>query len=390
MNQKKRCLLRILLILGGIVLLLFFGSFFIKEDGVKINKTNFPEELVRKVAIKADVNKNGILSKKEAGKVKTLYFKKLKSSDLADVLESSHLPVYTNDDFSFNFEGIPYFYNTENLTIDLADGEFFNKESEEKQQFVKTSNLDKIYQLKNLKKMNLHEVGLEKINIQKFPKLKRLNLHSMYQMKKLILPEHPNLNYIWISNNDLLEEIDLTNVSHLEQVHIRDNQNLQSLKMENNPNIQEINMMYLPKLQNINLSSCLDLKTLYIRKVPLIHLDVSKNIKLDRVGFFNLSMQTLDLTHNKKLTYLINDHDSFKEIILSDDNILAWLRWINSNTDQFPIPNLNLNTLIGLDIQGTKIKEIDISPYSNLETLYYDEELTTIIGDTTRVKSLVK
>lgn len=52
------------------------------------------------------------------------------------------------NDFSFDFEGIQHFYNTTKLTINLVDGEFFNKESEEKQIFIKTSHLDKIYELK--------------------------------------------------------------------------------------------------------------------------------------------------------------------------------------------------------------------------------------------------
>lgn len=390
MNKKKVIIfIGIILIIIVIVMIKYFVL--IKEKEIKINKKNFPEELVRKVAIKADKNNNGILSKKEAGKVKELYFKKLQSSDLADVLEVDQLPSYTNADFSFDFEGIQHFYNTTKLTINLADGEFFNKESEEEQIFVKTSNLEKIYELKNLKSIHMYEVELESIDIQKFPKLEKLNLHAMYNMKELVLKKHNKINYLWVSNMDHLERVDLSSVPSLKKVYIRDNTNLQTIKFgKDNTKVEEFNIMYLPKLQNIDLSFCTNLKTLYIRKVPITSLDVSKNMKLDRVGFFQLSLDTLDLRNNKKLTYLINDSDSLKNIIIPDDNILSWVRWINSDIDRFPFHNLNSDTLIGIDIQGTKIKEFDITPYPNLENLYYDKEITTIIGNTSNIKSIVK
>lgn len=203
----------------------------------------------------------------------------------------------------------------------------------------------------------MYKVELESIDIQKFLKLEKLNLHAMYNMKELVLQRHNKINYLWVSNMDHLERIDLSSVLSLKKVYIRDNTNLQTIKFgKDNTKVEEFNIMYLPNLQNIDLSFCTNLKTLYIRKVPITSLDVSKNMKLDRVGLFQLSLDMLDLRNNKKLTYLINDSDSLKNIIIPDDNILSWVRWIYSDIDRFPFHNLNSDTLIGIDIQGTKIK----------------------------------
>lgn len=380
--KKKKIIFITIVVLIVFVIVMLLLNILMSRNGIEITKENFPEDLVRDVAKKADKNNNGVLTSKEAGTIKELFFKKLKSSDLADVLEVANLPSYTNADFSFNFKGIEHFYNATKLTINLADGEFFNKESNEKQIYVKTTNLEKIYELKNLKKLNMYEVELETIDVSKFPKLEKLNIHAMYNMKELSFEKHQYLNYVWISNNDKLETIDVTKLSNLRQVNIRDNPNLQNIEFnETNEGVEEFNIMRLPKLTNIDLSSCKNLKTLYIRDIPLKSLDVSNNILLDKVGFFNLTLNTLDLTNNKKIAYLINDSDSFKEIIIPENNIIAWLRWTNSKLGKLPLSSLNKETLIGLDVIGTNIKELDITPYSNLENLYYDEEITTIIGE---------
>lgn len=388
-NLKNIIIVTITIIL--IIVLFILSKFDLLERRVQINSKNFPEKLIMDVAEKADKNKNGFLSAKEAGSVTTLYFKKLQSSALADVLEVANLPSYTNADFTFNFKGIKYFYNATKLTIDLADGEFFNKESKKKQIYVETSNLEEIYELKNLKNLIMSEVKLETIDISKFQKLERLNINDMYNMKELILKRHQHLKYLWVSNNQKLESIDLTKIPSLKHINIKDNSNLHTMTFGGkNSQVEDLNIIDLPKLTAIDLSYFKNLKTLYLRNIPLKELDVSHNLKLDRVGFFNLKLDTLDLTSNNKLTYLINDSDSFKNIIISPDNIISWLRLTNSKQTKLNLSNLNSKTLIGLDIQGTNIKELDITHYPNLENLYYDRELTIIIGNTSHIKSVVE
>ena len=75
---------------------------------------------------------------------------------------------------------------------------------------------------------------------------------------------------------------------------------------------------------------------------------------------------------------MINANDSFQSIILPEDNCVSMIRWTDSVVTTFPVENLNPETLVGIDIQGTAIKELDVSFYPNLEYLYYDEDVTQI------------
>ncbi|MBQ3028897.1 MAG: hypothetical protein IJD26_07420, partial [Lachnospiraceae bacterium] len=121
------------------------------------------------------------------------------------------------------------------------------------------------------------------------------------------------------------------------------------------------------------------LKSLNLTDVALTGLDVSKNAALEQLCAEGLQLDTLDLRSNPKISYLINDSDSFKEIRLPENNNVTMLRWTNSVVTEFPVTNLNPETLTGIDIQGTAIKELDVSGYPNLEHLYYDEDVTEIM-----------
>lgn len=350
------------------------------KDSVKINKTTFPEEILRNKAIEYDKNKDNILTFKEASSIKKLVIKKLAYQDIIDISEDDSLPVYTNKDFHFNFEGIQYFHNLEELNINLLGGEYFNKESTEEEILVTTENFNKIYSLSNLKKLYMYEVDIETIDINKFPNLKRLDMNYMYNMKNIIFDNHNNLNNLWLSDIDNLEILDISKLSNIKKLNVVYNKNLKTLIFgENNSKIESLNLNELPKLKNIDISHLTNLESLNIFNLPLTNLDISKNINLDNLCIELLSLNTLDLSNNKKITYLINSSDAAKKIIIPDDNIIDMIRWTDSDITKFPINNLNPNTLTGIDIQGTNIKELDISKYPNIEYLYYDKDITTII-----------
>lgn len=350
------------------------------EGSIKIDKTTFPEEILRNKALEYDKNKDNILTPKEASKFKKLTIKKLADRDIVDISEDEPLPEYTNEDFHFNFEGIQYFYNLEELEINLLGGEYFNKESSEEQILVTTENFNRIYELDNLKKLFMYEVDIESLNTNELPNLKRLEMNFMYNMNNIIFDNHNNLSNIWISDIDKLETLDISKLSNLKKVNIVYNNNLKDLIIgENNSKIEELNLKELPKLKKVNLTNLINLNSLNISDIPLTSLDVSKNTNLDNICLESLSLNTLDLSNNKKLTYIINDYNSAKKLIIADDNIIDMIRWTNSNITEFPLTNLNPETLTGIDIQGTKIKKLDISKYPKIEYLYYDEDITTII-----------
>ncbi len=376
MMKKKR-----ILIMGALfVAFLTIAVILNKEDGIEINETNFPEEILREIAMEADRNQSGILSEKEANAVESIDIKKFYPQDAADILEQEELPEYTNEDFVFDFEGIQHFSKATELKIDLADGESFNSESEE-EIYVKTSNIDKIYELTQVEKFCLCEVGLEEIDVQKFANLNKLELNDMYNMEELIFPEHDKIKVVWITNTENLTKVDFSCLTNLKDVYVRDNANINLIQFgENNKTVEEISMWNLPELDTIDFSSLSELQTLELIDVAVNELDVSDNDKLNIVYLGGLNLETIDFSNNKELSEIVMDRDTSKEIKVADDNQITRVRYNNSDRKDFPFENLNPETLILIDILGTQIETLDISEYTNLETLYYDEEVTRIVG----------
>ena len=127
-------------------------------------------------------------------------------------------------------------------------------------------------------------------------------------------------------------------------------------------------MIFSLSVENeVDISRLQHLKSLNLTDVALASLDVSKNTELEQLCAEGLHMDMLDLRNNPKVSYLINAKDSFREIFLPEENRIDMVRWTDSVVTEFPIENLNPETLAGIDIQGTAIKKLDVSGYPNLE-----------------------
>jgi hypothetical protein len=147
---------------------------------------------------------------------------------------------------------------------------------------------------------------------------------------------------------------------------------------EGNQKLETIQLNGVPAMTKVEVSCLTHLKSLNLTDVGLVGLDVSKNAELEQLCAEGLHLDTLDVRNNPNLTYLINDKDSFREILLPEENRIDMIRWTNSGVTEFSVTNLNPETLTGIDIQGTAIWELDVSRYPKLEYLYYDEDVTKI------------
>jgi hypothetical protein len=177
----------------------------------------------------------------------------------------------------------------------------------------------------------------------------------------------------------MLETLDVSGVENLKTLDIVQNDSLKEITFgEGNRKLETIQLNGLPALTEAKVSCLEHLKSLNLMNVGLTGLDVSKNAELEQLCAEGLHLDTLDLKSNPKTRYLINDGDSFRAILLSEENCVDMIRWTNSAVTEFPVKNLNPETLTGIDIQGTAIKELDVSEYPNLEYLYYDEDVTKI------------
>lgn len=342
-----------------------------------IDSEHFPEPLLLEKAIAADTDGNGRLSQKEVSTVTKLHLKKL-LDEMGDS-EDGPYPVYTEKDFTIDLEGIQYFSALTELTVNMLGGECFVEDGPA-EIYAKTKNFDRVYACRNLKKLSLYEVDISELKLDSFPNIKRLDLSCMYDLEKIDTANGKNISFLWLSGCHNLTALDFCGMGKLKTLNIVDNGALNSILFDaSNKNLETIQLNDLKSLHAVDVSPLSGLVSLNIMDVALAELDVSHNKKLDQICVEGLNLDTLDLTNNPSVTYIINAEDSFKHIHLADDNCVSMLRWTDSEVTVFPVENLNPATLTGIDIQGTKIETLDVSAYPNLEYLYYDEDTTEII-----------
>ena len=344
---------------------------------VEINEITFPEQLLRTKAMAADSNEDSILSEEEAQAVTKLHLKKL--MDDSDDLEEESVPQYTIEDFTFDLEGIQYFTELSELTVNLLGGERFALASTE-EIFVTTKHFERLYACTNLKKLSLYEIGIDSLELSAFPNLKRLELNFMYNLERLQCGNHKKLATLWVSDCHNLKTIDVSELENLKTVDIVWNDGLTELYFgKANQKVETLQLNSLKSLYEVDLSDLVNLKSLNLMDIALKNLDISKNVELEQFCAEELQLGILDLRNNPKVSYLINAGDSFREILLPEDNCISMIRWTNSAVTEFSVKNLNPDILVGIDIQETAIKELDVRDYPNLEYLYYNEDVTKIL-----------
>lgn len=342
---------------------------------VTISENTFPDPLLFQEATKADADGDGALSQAEAQVVKQMQLKKL--LDDPDGLEDTPRPTYSADDFTIDLEGIQYFAGLTDLTVNMLGGEIFVPEQPEDILAV-TRHFENIYACAALEKLCLSEIDTAGIDLSKFPCLKRLELNHMYRLEALDIPD--TLPFLWLYGCHKLTKLDLSNAASLTELNIVSSNSLAQIRFGiANVALETLQLNELPSLQEIDLSQLKNLKQLDIFDAPLTDMDVSNNAALEQFCAEGLALNTLDLRSNPKISYIINGKGSFKTVLLADDNRVTMIRWTDAPITQFPITNLNPDTLEGIDIQGTAIRELDVRAYPKLEYLYYDEDVTTII-----------
>ena len=342
---------------------------------VQIAESTFPEPLLRQQATQADADGDGTLTQEEAQAVTQMELKKL--LDDPDGLEGAPRPVYTAGDFTFDLEGIQYFTGLTDLTVNMLGGEIFVQEQPEDILAV-VKHFENIYACTALQKLTLSEIDADGLDTSRFPNLTRLSLNCMYNLSALKVGDP--ITSLWIFGCNKLTQLDLANAASLTELNLVSNAALSTVRFSKaNEQIKIIQLNELYSLQEIDLSLLKNLKQLDILGAALTDIDVSQNAALEQFCAEDLALDTLDLRNNPNISYIINGKDSFKNILLADDNRVTMIRWTDAPITQFPITNLNPDTLEGIDIQGTAIRELDVSAYPKLQYLYYDEDVTTII-----------
>lgn len=387
----------------------FFGTAHAAEaesSGVKIDTNAFPDNFLQTYVLEnIDTNKDGILQQEEAETVTALTLRKFKDADeQGDEESTAERHYYTKEEFTFDFKGLENFSNLSSLTLRLVGG----LTEGDVEYPVKVSNVNNLYQLKNLKTLEINKADLKSFDCSKFPKLEKLTLTDFSELKKLVFKGNKKLKKLELWDLPKMDTLDVSSLGGLTSLTLRsvDVKTIQFGKK--NSSIKSLyagsssTARYCTKLNSLDLSKLTGLKKLYVTNMKnLKKLDVSrnrnlqsiylercnkiaevaptKNKKLTEVDIWNCkNLKTLNLSANHKLNWLRLDGMEVKSIQLSRKNKLSFFRYANAKLKKFDVKNINAGTLTDLQLYGNKLKKVDVRKYKKLENLEVDKGVKVI------------
>lgn len=311
MKMKKTKILGLVLALVMFFTNLPFGMGIVHaEAGIKIDNTNFPDQLFKEYVEKEfDANKDGTLSKEECDAV-------------------------TKIDVSFEKHG----YN-ENPIKSLVGIEHFQ----------------------NLESLNFCNQGVRKIDLSKNSKLKTLdctfnslnNLDVSYntELTELIC-ERIGLYNLFLDRNEKLVKLDCTN-NKLSMLNLNKNTELIDLTCTSN------------YIESLNLENNTKLTSIDCKQNAIKDLDLSKNKELTNLNCSQNKLSNLNLENNPLITKLsISRNSGFKELKLAEDNKLYTLYCTNMSLEKLDLSKCK--NLSYLNCEFNNLKELDLSNCLNL------------------------
>lgn len=352
MKNKVGLVVAIFLLAGFII---SFNSSSVYAD-VKINKKNFAEKKVRKIAKEADVNEDDILQDDEATTVTSIFimYKHGKKPD------------------TFNLEGIEHFVDTERLELTFDYGDDYEYD-------IEYVNFNKIYKLTNLKELELHNGdNITSIDLSKFKKIEYVWFSRLASLEKVKFGENKSLEEVrfwWMEN---LTNLDFSNAKALKKIEI-DELVLNKIYFgKNNKTIREIYINvgnYKTKethIQNLDLTKLKELRSVYIVGLAKIkELDLSNNKKLKNITLVNSKkLKELDLSNNEKLKTIHLESNGINKVKIPKENVIeSVFTYKERKLKKFSTKNLNPETLTSLYFWKTELVKLDASKFDNLETI---------------------
>lgn len=299
-----------------------------KPTGIVINDTNFARA-VRKYAKKADTNKDGYLSEKEAEKITKVRF----------------FEDYNID----SFKGIEYFTEIEDFYYQAASS------GVDYEDFI------------------VHETStVPKINLSGFKKLKKVNIISRNEyLRKVNLKNCPNLEEVDIHGNikGCVEELNLKGCKNLRTLTLF----MTDVKKMNLSNLKKLTELSIDdtrdQLKTLNVKGCINLHTVKIisNSIRNLKLKGAKNLEyFDLAG--ECSFQSLDFSTNTRLKKLCLDGIAYVPVLdLKNNKNLEKLSFYQSNITSLKIKSKYLKKL---DCHSSeKLETLDITDCPKLESL---------------------
>ena len=228
------------------------------------------------------------------------------------------------------------------------------------------TNLKGIRHLKYVRDLNCSYQKLTTLDLELNMRVERLDCRGN-QLKDLLLrPTGTSLKYLNCSFNKLTA-LDLSKSSELTELYCHENY-LTSLDLSANKKLQIIgatsnkltalDVRNLPELTVLNLWANYDIKAI----------DVSKNLKLERLDVAQNSLTSLNVKNNRKLVELQVYCNQLTSLDLSSNYMLKTL-YCSENQ----LTSLDLSSNVALEdltVSENPIAELNLHPLSNLKTLY--------------------
>ena len=314
---------------------------------VKVDKTNFPDEVFRKyVSEEIDKNKNGSLSADEISCVGSISIqaKVKKNKDGTMKIDKNGKLVYDSKTVK-SLKGIEFFTDLDML--DCGYNEITELDvSKNKKLMALTCSVNNLNSLDVSKNPDLEILicmtnNISKLDVSNNKKLTFLSC-SFNPIKKLD-----------VSNNKKLESLECnqTKISSLDVTMLKD---LESLYCNEN-GIKTLDVTKNPKLKNF-----------YCENNKLTKLDLSKNKKLYDVDCARNKLTSITVKDLPDLERIFVDHNDLKELeIRNCPKLLDLYLFMNSKLTKLTL--VDLPTLKEFYTQGCKVSKLTISGCSSLK-----------------------
>ena len=352
------------------------GAFtaFADSGDVKINGTNFPDDVFRQyVSENCDKNGDGVLSESEAGEVTYI-----------NVSREENSPQKIS-----NLKGIEYFtgltrlscFNNQLTNLDVSSNTALTELYCYKNQLASLdvgSNiaLTELWCYDNpIKKLDVCSNTALTTLICYNNQLTKLDVSKNTALKELMCREN-NISSLDVSSNTALTELDcsqnpiksldVSSNTALTKLYCNDNQ-LTKLDVSKNTALV-IFWCGENQLTDLDVSNSTVLRELYCYSNQLTSLDVSQNTALTYLNCSNNQLTSLDVSQNTALTYLSCGRDQLTSLDVSKNTALTEL-WCNFN--QFTSLDVSKNpALTKLSCSNNQLTNLDLSRNTVLKALW--------------------
>ncbi len=333
---------------------------------VAINDTNFARA-VKEYAEKADTNKDGYLSKKEASKVTQINFFSQYNIDSFKGIEyfTDMKEFYYRADYATTDYDDVNIYETDTASeIDLSGFKKLSKVTiDSRNPYLKTVNLQDCTNLKdvaiegrredcidtlnlkgctNLRSLLLNWTNVKKLNLSGYKKLADVSvIDDREVLQTLNLKNCTNLETVSVSG-DRLSKLKLKGAKNLEKLKVS-GRSLKSLDLKTNTQLKELRLGWGTNTSSLDLSKNKKLTFLWCYRTELVSLDLSKNTNLTKVDCHsNPKLEKLNVKGCRKLKSLHVNNTKLKKLNVKNNVNLRKLRCKNTDLTKLNLSNTKI------------------------------------------------